>query len=100
MSYHSVESLIDDLNGLNEESETIIDEIEHMRLEEEKVDEISNEYMHYDGEDKDLQRTGRKKSGTGVERLQQIMEVKAYNSVSKQLQFFINKDTCMKKQIQ
>ena len=76
MSYHSVESLIDDLNGLNEESETIIDEIEHMILEEEKVDEISNEYMHYDGEDKDLQRTGRKKSGTGVEQLQQIMELR------------------------
>ena len=49
MSDHSVDRLIDDLNGLNEESETFIDEMEHIRLEEEQVDEINDEYIHCDG---------------------------------------------------
>ena len=44
---NSVYRLIDDLNGLNEETEKFIDKIEHMSMEEEKVYDINNEDMHY-----------------------------------------------------
>ena len=50
MSDHSVDKRVDDLNGLNEAVDHFIDEIEHMSVEEEKVDEINDEDMHYDEE--------------------------------------------------
>ena len=34
MSVHGADRLIDDLNGLNEEAEQFIDEIEHTNMEE------------------------------------------------------------------
>ena len=34
---HSVDRLIYELNGLNEEAEQLIDEIDHMIVEEDKV---------------------------------------------------------------
>ena len=71
-----------------------------MSAGEEKIDEISDEYGHYDGEDNNLQRTRIYNTGTGVERLQTIMEGKLYKSLSKQLQFLINNVTCVKKKIQ
>ena len=52
----------------------MIDEIEHMSLEEEKVDDTNDEDMHYDIEDDYLWRTSRENSGTGVGQLQPIME--------------------------
>ena len=55
--------LIDDLNSLNEESEQFIDEIEHMIVEEDELDEINDEDMHYYGEYKDLKITSREISG-------------------------------------
>ena len=55
MSDHSVDRHIYDLQILNEEAEQLIDEIEPMRMEEEKIDEIRNEDRHYGGEDKYLQ---------------------------------------------
>ena len=59
------------------------DEIEHMIKEEEKIDEISDEYRQYDWEDNYLQITSRENAGTGLEILQPIMEGKSYKSVSK-----------------
>ena len=49
MSDHSVDRIIDELRGLNEEAEKLIDEIEHMSVEEDKVDDIDDKDMHYDG---------------------------------------------------
>ena len=46
---HSVERLICNLNGLNGESEQLIDEIEHISMREEKLDDIRDEDMYYDG---------------------------------------------------
>ena len=69
-------------------------------MEEEKVDKINDEDMHYNKEDNDLRITSRYNVGTGVEQLQPSMEGKSYNSVSKQLQFITNNDTCMKKKVQ
>ena len=37
-----------------------------MNMEEEKIDEISDEYRHYDGEGNYLRRTNRENYGTGV----------------------------------
>ena len=48
MSDNSVDRLIDDLKSLNEESEKMIYEIEHISEEQEKVDEINYEDMKYD----------------------------------------------------
>ena len=48
MSDNSVDRLIDELKGLNEEAEQLIEEIEHMSVEEEKVENINYEDMHYD----------------------------------------------------
>ena len=53
--------------------------------------------MHYYGEDEYLRRTSRENSGTGVERLQPIMEGKSYKGMSKKLQFIMNNNTCVKK---
>ena len=36
-------------------------------MEEQKVEDINDEYMHYDIEDDDFQRTSRENTGTGVE---------------------------------
>ena len=66
MSDHSVERLIDELNGLNEEEGNLIDEIEHTRTEEDKSDDIKDEDMHYDEEDENLRRTRRENYVTGV----------------------------------
>ena len=71
-----------------------------MRVEEEKVEDINNTYIYYEGEDEYFRRTGRKNDGTGVERLQLSMEGESYNSVSKQLQFLMNNYKWMKKKIQ
>ena len=49
MRGHSVDRLIDDLNGFNEEAEQLIDEIEYIIIEEKKIDDIDNEDIHYDG---------------------------------------------------
>ena len=100
MSENSVERLIDDHNGLNEEAEQLIDKIEHMSVEEEKLDNINDEDMHYDREDEIFERTSRDNDGTVVELLQPSTEGKLYKCVSKQLQFLMNNDTCMKKKIQ
>ena len=67
MSDYSVEIIIDDLNGLNEEAEQLIDEIEHMSIEEEKIDDISNEDRNHDGEYNYLQITSRENYATGLE---------------------------------
>ena len=83
MSDNSVDRLIDDLKILNEESEKLIYEIEHISEEQEKVDEINYEDMHYDREENYLQRTIRENFGTGVEKLQPSTEVNSYNSVIK-----------------
>ena len=83
MGDHSVDRLIYDLNGLNEESEQQIDELQHVIMEEQKIYEIRNEDRHNDGEDNDLRRTGRENTETVMELLPPIMEGKAYNSVSK-----------------
>ena len=56
--------------------------------------------MYYDGEDDNLRRTNRKQSGTGVKRLQLSTEGELYESVSKQLQFIMDNNTCTKKKIQ
>ena len=66
MSDHSVERLIDELNGLNEEEVNLIDEIEHTKTEEDKSDDIKDEDMHYDEEDENLRRTRRENYVTGV----------------------------------
>ena len=39
------------ITSLNEEAEQLIDEIEHINMEEKKRNEISDEYRHYDGEE-------------------------------------------------
>ena len=70
-----------------------------MSLEKEKVDYTNDDNMHYDRKDNNVQRMTRENDGTGVERLQPSMEGDSYKSVSKQLQFLINSDTCIKKQI-
>ena len=70
-----------------------------MRMEEEKVYEINDEDMHYDVEDDNFKRTILDNYGTGVEQLQTSMEENSYKGVRKQLQFLMNKDMCMKKQI-
>ena len=44
-----------------------------MIIKEEKLYEIHDEDMHYDGLDTDLKRTSREQSGTGVERFQPII---------------------------
>ena len=64
MSDNSVDRLIDDINGLNEESKKLIEKIEHMRAEEEKVENINDEDMHYDREEDDWKRKTRENSGT------------------------------------
>ena len=66
-------------------------------MEEEKVDKINDEDMHYNKEDNDLRITSRYNVGTGVEQLQPSMEGKSYKSVSKKILFIINNNTCMKK---
>ena len=66
-------------------------------MEEEKVDDINDEDIHYDIEDSDLRRKSREKFGIGVERLQPSTERNSYKSMSKQLQFLTNNDTCMNK---
>ena len=71
-----------------------------MSTEEEKVDKIRDEDMHYDGEDNDFRRTSKENSGTGVEWLRPSTEGKSYNSVSKKLQFLMNNNSCMKEKIQ
>ena len=67
MSEHGVDMILDEINGLNEEAENFIDKIEHMRMEEDKIDEIINEDRHYDGEDGDFRRTSTVNCLTGVE---------------------------------
>lgn len=52
-----------------------IDKKGHMRVEEEKVDEINDDDRHYDGQDKNLWITSRENYGTVVEQLQRIIEV-------------------------
>ena len=72
-----MDRLIDDLNGLNREAQQLFDEIKDMSTEEEKLDNINDEDMQYDRQDKHLWRTRRENSGTGVKRLQSSMEVKS-----------------------
>ena len=57
MSDNSVDSIIDDSNSLKEEVEQIIDEIEHMNVEQYKVDKIKDKDMHYNGGEDDMKRT-------------------------------------------
>ena len=73
MSDHSVDRIIGDINGLNQEAEQFIHEIDHMIIKEEKLYKIHDEDIHYDGLDTDLKRTIREQSGTGVERFQPII---------------------------
>ena len=73
MSDHSVDKRVDDLKGLNEAVDPFIDDIEHTSVEEEKVDDINDKDMHYDGEDKKLHRNCRENDVTGVEQLQPSM---------------------------
>ena len=54
MSDNSADRFIDDLIGLNDEEKKLMDRIEHMSAEEEKVDDINDEDMNYDREDDDL----------------------------------------------
>ena len=68
-----------------------------MSLEEEKVDYTNDDNMHYDRKDNNVQRMTRENDGTGVERLQPSMEGNSYKSVSKQLQFLMKNDKCVKK---
>ena len=70
-----------------------------MSVEEEKVDDINDEGMHYDREDENVRRAIRYNSGTGVEQSKPSMEGKSYKGVSKQLLFIMKNDQCMKKQI-
>ena len=56
MSDHSVYRLVDDQNGLNEEEEQLIYEIEHMSMEEYETDKISNEDRYYNEEDNNFWR--------------------------------------------
>ena len=83
MGYHSVYRLIGDLNSLNEKSEQLIYEIEHMSVEEEKLDNINNEDVHYDREDNNLRRTNRDNYITGLEQSQPSMEGNSYKSAIK-----------------
>ena len=85
MSNNRVDSHIDDLNGLNEEVEQLIDEIEHMGFEEGKGDDINYEDVQYYGEDNDLQRANIENYGTDVEQLQLKMEDNSYKRVGKEL---------------
>ena len=85
MSNNRVDSHIDDLNGLNEEVEQLIDEIEHMGFEEGKGDDINYEDVQYYGEDNDLQRANIENYGTDVEQLQLKMEDDSYKRVGKKL---------------
>ena len=73
------------ITSLNEEAEQFIDEIEHINMEEKKINEISDEYRHYYGEENDLRGTNRENYGTEVERLEPSMEGNSYKSVSKQI---------------
>ena len=66
-----------------------------MSVEEDKIDDIGDEDMHYDGEGKKNRITSRENAGTGVEQSQPSMEGEPYNSVSKQLQFLMNNYTFM-----
>ena len=70
-----------------------------MSVEGDKVEDINYEDIHYGREDEDFQIMSRENSGTGVDQLKLNMEGKSYKSVSKKLQFLINNNTCMKKQI-
>ena len=54
-----------------------------MSVEEEKVDNINDEDMHYDREDDDFRITNIENYGTGLERLQPSTEENLYKSVSK-----------------
>ena len=54
MSDNIVDRLIDDLNGLNEEVEQLIGEIEHVIMEEDKLYNINDEGTHYDREHNNL----------------------------------------------
>ena len=58
--------------------------IEYMSTLEDKIDEISDEYVYYYVKYNDLQRTSRENDGSRVGKLQPIMEGKAYNSMIKQ----------------
>ena len=49
-----MDRLIDDLNGLNREAQQLFDEIKDMSTEEEKLDNINDEDMQYDRQDKNL----------------------------------------------
>ena len=71
-----------------------------MIVEEEKIYHISNEDRHYYGEDLFLRRMTRENARTEVGLLQQNMEDKSYNIVSKQIEFLTNNYTCVKKKIQ
>ena len=66
-------------------------------MEEEKLNEINNGDMQYKREDDNFLRRRREHSETGVEQLQPITEENSYKSVSKQIQFLMNNNTCMKK---
>ena len=66
MSDHSVERLIEKCNGFNAETEQLIDEIEHIKIEEDLIDQIHDEELHYYGEDNYLIITNKENSGTGV----------------------------------
>ena len=54
-------------------------------MEEQEVEDINDDDMHYDIQDDDLQRTSRDNTVTGVDRLQQITEGNSYRSVINQL---------------
>ena len=66
MSENSLYRLIDDLNCLIEESEKLIDKMEHMIIEEDKGDNITDEDMQYDREDDNLWKMIRENAVTVV----------------------------------
>ena len=78
-----MDRLIDDLNGLNREAQQLFDEIKDMSTEEEKLDNINNEDVHYDREDNNLRRTNRDNYITGLEQSQPSMEGNSYKSAIK-----------------
>ena len=46
MSDHIVDRLVDDLNSLSQKAEQLIEKIEHMSVEQEKVEDINDEDIH------------------------------------------------------
>ena len=71
-----------------------------MRAEEEKIYDISNKYRKYDGEDNNLQRNIRENYRSWAELLNPRTEGKTYKSLIKQLQFIMNNDKSLNKNIQ